>query len=119
MTVVLATSADPRELAILRGALDAVGALEAVDAITSTEDVEHGKPAPDLVRRALDLAGAGASEAFFVGDSVWDMQAAEAAGVKPVGVLTGGIPGEALLQAGAVHISPTLADLRDSLPTLD
>lgn len=118
LTVVLATSANPRELDILRAALDADGALDAVDAVTSTQDVEHGKPAPDLVHRALELAEATPAEAFFVGDSVWDMEAARNAGATPVGVLTGGISSEALLQAGAVHLSPTLTDLRDSLPTL-
>ncbi|GAB2837071.1 HAD family hydrolase [Actinocorallia aurea] len=118
LTVVLATSADPRELGVLRAALDAEGALDAVDEVTSTQDVSEGKPAPDLVHRALALADASPSEAFFVGDSEWDMQAAVRAGVTPVAVLTGGIAEAALRHAGAAHVAPTLPALQEALPAL-
>src|SRR5450755_321214 len=53
LRVVLASSADPRELAVLRAALDAE---DAIDEATSAGDVEASKPAPDLVQVALDKA---------------------------------------------------------------
>lgn len=113
--VLLVTSAKDRELAALRKAIDADDALS--DTATS-DDVEQGKPAPDPVHHALGLAGVPAGRAVFVGDSVWDMQAATRAGVAAVGLLCGGIPRADLQEAGAVtvHQDPAglLANLGDS-----
>ncbi|MEU3986161.1 HAD hydrolase-like protein [Streptomyces sp. NPDC026672] len=53
------------------------------------------------LRRALDLAGVPAGRAVFVGDTVWDMRAGSAAGVRCVGLLCGGIPRRDLEEAGA------------------
>ena len=72
LQVVLASSADPGELDILRAALDAD---DAIDEATSAGDVDQSKPAPDLVEVALDKAGLDAGEAVFAGDAVWDAQA--------------------------------------------
>src|SRR5690625_7771188 len=49
--------------------------------ISSAQDVESAKPDPDLVHTALDAAGVPAERAVFVGDTVWDVEAAERAGV--------------------------------------
>jgi beta-phosphoglucomutase-like phosphatase (HAD superfamily) len=54
LRVVLASSANPRELAILRAALDAD---DAIDDATSAGDADRSKPAPDLVEIALERAG--------------------------------------------------------------
>ena len=51
LRVVLASSADEREFAVLRAALDAE---DAIDEATSSADVERSKPAADLVQVALD-----------------------------------------------------------------
>ena len=50
LRVVLASSAGPRELEVLRAALDAE---DAIDEVTSAGDVDESKPAPDLVQVAL------------------------------------------------------------------
>ncbi|MFI2433392.1 HAD family hydrolase [Streptomyces sp. NPDC018693] len=97
-TVVLATSASGAELAALRRAIDAD---DAIAATASADDVEEGKPAPEPVEHALELAGAPAERAVFVGDTVWDMRAGRRAGVRCVGVLCGGIPRGDLVEAGA------------------
>jgi len=65
LRVVLASSADPRQLEVLRQALDAE---EAIDAATSAGDVDSSKPAPDLVHVALDQAGTSPAQTVFVGD---------------------------------------------------
>ncbi|MET9856207.1 HAD family hydrolase [Streptomyces sp. NPDC006450] len=113
--VVLVTSAKDRELDALRRAVDADDAL--TDTVTS-EDVEQGKPAPDPLLHALDLAGAPPERAVFVGDTVWDMKAAVRAGVIGIGLLCGGIPRADLEEAGAAaaYRDPAhlLADLADS-----
>ena len=106
--VILASSADPDEFAALRGALDAE---DAITAATSAADVEQSKPAPDLVRVALDKAGVPAAEAVFVGDTVWDVRACQRAGLPCIAVLSGGISAAELREAGAVAVFRDTADL--------
>ncbi|MDX6363236.1 MAG: hypothetical protein QOC85_2246 [Streptomyces sp.] len=106
--VVLATSAGGAELGALRRAIDAD---DAIKATASADDVEHGKPAPEPVEHALELAGVPAERAVFVGDTVWDMRAATKAGVRSVGVLSGGIPRADLEEAGAVAVYRDVAQL--------
>ncbi|WP_069768730.1 HAD family hydrolase [Streptomyces sp. LUP30] len=113
-TVVLATSASGPELSALRAAIDAD---DVIAATASADDVEEGKPAPEPVQHALELAGAPAEQAVFVGDTVWDMQAGRRAGVRCVGVLCGGIPRADLLEAGAEAVYDDPADLLASLTT--
>ncbi|MDQ0584933.1 HAD family hydrolase [Streptomyces rishiriensis] len=112
-TVVLATSASGAELSALRRAIDAD---DVIAATASSDDVEEGKPAPEPVEHALELAGVPAERAVFVGDTVWDMQAGRRAGVRCVGVLCGGIPRADLLEAGAETVYADPADLLASLP---
>lgn len=106
--VVLATSASPDELEILERVL---GIVDDVDAVTSAGDVEEAKPDPDLVQTALDAVSADAERAVFVGDTVWDVEAAARAGVPCVGVLTGGIGEAELTEAGAVAVYRSVAEL--------
>ncbi|MFF8847317.1 HAD family hydrolase [Streptomyces sp. NPDC015127] len=113
-TVVLATSASGTELAALRRALDAD---DAVSAMASADDVAEGKPAPEPVQQALELAGVPAERAVFVGDTVWDMRAARRAGVLCVGLLCGGIPRADLVEAGADAVHDHPADLLRALHT--
>ncbi|MGW3354521.1 HAD family hydrolase [Streptomyces bungoensis] len=111
-TVVLATSASGAELGALRRA---IGADDAIAATASAGDVERGKPAPEPVEHALQLAGVPASRAVFVGDTVWDMRAGSKAGVRCLGVLCGGIPRADLEEAGAQAVYADPADLLASL----
>ncbi|MDM7829801.1 HAD family hydrolase [Cellulomonas edaphi] len=112
---VLATSASPDELERLRAVLDVEQELHAV---TSAQDVEEAKPEPDLVRVALAAADASPQDAVFVGDTVWDVEAARRAGVPCVGLRSGGIGDDELREAGAVAIyddaAALLADLDGS-----
>jgi HAD superfamily hydrolase (TIGR01509 family) len=111
--VVLASSAGPRELAVLRAALDAD---DAIDDATSAGDVSRSKPSPDLVELALAKAGADPGQAVFVGDMVWDVQACQRAGVACVGLLSGGTSRAELLEAGAVRVYRDPADALESYP---
>ncbi|MFI1505340.1 HAD family hydrolase [Streptomyces sp. NPDC020597] len=111
-TVVLATSAGGSELSALRGAIDAD---DAIAATASADDVEAGKPSPEPVVHALELVGAPAEGAVFVGDTVWDMRAGRRAGVRCVGVLCGGVPRADLMEAGAETVYDDPADLLASL----
>ncbi|MFF7726629.1 HAD family hydrolase [Streptomyces sp. NPDC008001] len=114
-SVVLATSAEGSELRALRRA---IGADDAILAATSADDVDAGKPAPDPVHRALEQAGVPPHRALFVGDTVWDVKAARAAGVDCIALLSGGIGKAELEAAGAVAVyrdpAALLAGLDDS-----
>ncbi|NTY61509.1 HAD family hydrolase [Mycolicibacterium sphagni] len=101
LQVVLATSAPESELAMLRSTLDSD---DVVSAITSSEDVEQAKPRPDIVNVALKKAGVTHTDAVFVGDTVWDVEASARAGVPCIGVLSGGVSRGELEDAGAAAI---------------
>jgi HAD superfamily hydrolase (TIGR01509 family) len=108
LVVVLASSADEAEFNLLRAALDAE---DAIDATTCSGDVEASKPAPDLVQAALDKIGVPAEEAVFTGDTVWDVQACQKAGVRCMGMLSGGFSRDELTSAGAAEVYRDPADL--------
>ena len=109
--VVLSTSAAPEEVETLREVLDVDDLVQ----ITGAEDVDEAKPEPDLVHAALELAGVPAERAVFVGDSVWDVEAAVRAGVPCVGVLSGGTSEAELRDAGAAEVVEDAAALARDL----
>lgn len=110
LAVVLATSASEEEATHLRAAIDAD---DAVDVVTTKDHVDASKPDPDIVRTALDKAGLAAANAVFVGDTVWDVEASERAGVGCVCVLTGGISERELRGAGAIAVFREVRHLLD------
>jgi pyrophosphatase PpaX len=61
------------------------------DVVVTSETTERHKPDPEPILRALELLGARAKDAAYVGDSPFDMQCARRAGVYAVGVTWGGI----------------------------
>ncbi|WP_327170188.1 HAD family hydrolase [Streptomyces sp. NBC_01336] len=113
-TVVLATSASGSELGALRRALDAD---DVISGTASSDDVDEGKPAPDPIRHAMEIAGTTSEETVYVGDSVWDMEAATRASVSAVGLLSGGIPRADLEAAGAVEVHDSPSALLAHLDT--
>jgi HAD superfamily hydrolase (TIGR01509 family) len=111
VSTVLASSAKPEELDHY---LDLLGARGLVEAWTTAADVERTKPEPDLVRAALEKAGFDgdpAEDALMVGDSVWDVKAANAAGLPTLAVLTGGFSEAELREAGAVDVVGEVSQL--------
>jgi HAD superfamily hydrolase (TIGR01549 family) len=108
--VVLASSAKPEEV---EHYLDLLDARKLADAWTTSGDVQHTKPAPDLVVTALEKVGGGAG--VMVGDSVYDCEAAGNAGVDTIAVLTGGFSDSELLRAGATIVFRSIAELRARL----
>ncbi len=112
---VLATSAGPAELEQLRAVLDLD---DVVAGITSAKDVEAAKPEPDLVHAALRVAAVPAERAVLVGDTGWDVEAAQRAGVACVAVRSGGWSEAELREAGAAavyrDVAALLADLDQS-----
>jgi len=108
--VVLASSAKKEEV---EHYLDLLDARDLADGWTTAADVEATKPAPDLVRAAVEQAGGG--DAVMIGDTTWDCEAAGRAGVPAIAVLTGGFAEQELVDAGAVAVFESIADLRGRL----
>jgi phosphoglycolate phosphatase-like HAD superfamily hydrolase len=101
LDVVLATSAKPDEVGLMT---DALGADSAVSTLVSSGDVDRPKPDPGIVHKALEESGIDPGRAVMVGDTVWDVLAAERAGIGCIGLLCGGTAEAELLQAGAVKV---------------
>ena len=114
-TVILASSAKEEEVDHY---LDLLDARDLVDDWTTSADVENTKPDPDLVHAALEKAG-NDDPSVMVGDSVWDVKAAKAAGVPTLAVLTGGFSESELREAGAVQVVESIAELRFDREHLD
>nr|WP_279671496.1 HAD family hydrolase [Flexivirga meconopsidis] len=80
-----------------------------VAAVTTSDDADSSKPAPDILQVALDRAGGG--EAVVIGDSDWDAHAAGRLRAPCLGVRTGGFSSAELLDAGCVDVRDSVADL--------
>ena len=113
--VVLASSAKEPELRQLRRV---VGADDVIAAATSSFDAEESKPAPDILQAAIEQSGVDPGAAVFVGDSVWDVQAAARLDIPCIGLACGGTSADELSEAGAVAVyddpAALLAALDDS-----
>jgi HAD superfamily hydrolase (TIGR01509 family) len=109
---VLASSARHEEI---EHYLDLLDVRELADAWTSADDVEASKPAPDIVESALARAECRPQDAVMVGDSPWDARAAARAGVPTIAVMTGGFSTQELLEAGAMAVYESVAELRERL----
>lgn len=90
--------------------------LRSMPLICDGADVDHAKPAPDLLFKAAHLLEVDPAGTWYVGDSRWDMLAADAAGMRAIAVLTGATSEADLRVAGAHEVYPTLLELRSVLP---
>lgn len=114
VTVVLATSSPGGEFDAM---LDLLGAADAIDAHTTADDVERSKPDPEVFRVALEAGPIDPARAMVVGDSVWDIEAARAAGLGCVAVESGGFSQHELAEAGALHVYHDAQEMLDQLQT--
>lgn len=69
-------------------------ALEPFDVVVTDDDVGHPKPHPEGLQKALQALGVPAGEAWYLGDSVLDCQAARMAGISFGAVLWSKAPEE-------------------------
>ncbi|MFK5633468.1 MULTISPECIES: HAD family hydrolase [unclassified Ornithinimicrobium] len=110
--VAVVTNNDPRVVAVvLERARPGLTALLAGVHGRSVGTVDDLKPRPDLLLRGLVDAGCAPGDAVFLGDSVTDVQAGEAAGVVVVGVSEDAARRDELRAAGAVAVLPDLTAL--------
>ena len=81
--------------------------------IVDGSHVKHAKPEPDLLLMAADQLNADPRRTWYVGDSTFDMEAAVAAGMHPIGVTTGSANAEALRLAGGAEVVQSLRDIEE------
>jgi len=98
-----------------RASLEKLGLSDNVPIITR-DQVRYAKPDPDLFLAAATKLGVSIHDSVVVGDSVWDLLAAQRARALGVGFLSGGYGQEELERAGAYRV---YQDPRDLLEHLD
>ena len=93
--------------------LDLLDARDIAQSWTSSDDAENSKPAPDIVEVAIkSVEGA---KAVMVGDSIWDVEAANKLDVPTVCVRNGGFGVDELKEAGAAEVWESLSELVENL----
>ena len=84
--------------------------------IVDGSHVEHAKPEPDLLFLGASEIGVQPDRCWYVGDSTWDIAAAIAAGMIPIGVTAGSAVSRGVLEgAGAATVIDTLEALVERL----
>ena len=96
-----------------RASISALG-LPQPPLIVDGSNVEHAKPAPDLLLQAAERLEAAPQDCWYVGDATWDMLAALAASMVGIGVPYGAVDAAQLRDAGAAVVT-TLDELRAEL----
>ena len=79
--------------------------------VVTRDLVERAKPDPHLFLAAAERLHIDPARAFVVGDSIWDLLAAQRAGALGIGVLSGGYGPEELQAAGAYRVYQDPSDL--------
>jgi HAD superfamily hydrolase (TIGR01549 family) len=81
------------------------------DTVITRDEVSRAKPDPDLFLAAAKKLGRKISDCVVIGDSVWDLLAAQRARALGVGLLAGGFGEDELMSAGAYRVYKDPADL--------
>jgi len=90
----------------LRALLKVAAADTLMDDATSSDDAEESKPEPDIVLAALKRARATPEEAVMIGDTPYDVAAAQKAGVRIIAFRCGGWNDADLNGAVAIYDGP-------------
>jgi phosphonatase-like hydrolase len=111
IAVALTTGFDRDIATLLLSAVGWGGGL--IDALICGDDVEQGRPAPDLILLAMERTGVrDAAQVANIGDTTLDLESAARAGVGwNIGVLSGAHRRDALERAPHTHIIPSVVEL--------
>jgi HAD superfamily hydrolase (TIGR01509 family) len=108
----LATSANEPEIADYKRIANIEDLIEDQ---TSADDAPKSKPHPDIFTAALHSLELSPSKCLALGDTPYDAEAAGLAGLRTIGVMTGGWSREELLEAGCIEVYESVADLLDQI----
>ena len=109
LATVLATSSPASEV---DAALGSLAITDALDGRTTADDVEHSKPSPEVFCAAMHSVNLDPARTMAIGDSVWDVKAAQSAGIACIAVESGGFSRHELSEAGALMV---FRDVREIL----
>jgi phosphoglycolate phosphatase len=101
----------------VRHIIDQFG-LDGVFATIQTSDDAPSKPHPDMILQAMREVGVDREDTVMIGDAVFDIAMAHAAGVKPIAVSWGFQPRAALEAARPHAIVDDFAELEETLAGL-
>jgi HAD superfamily hydrolase (TIGR01509 family) len=79
--------------------------------VVTRDQVKYAKPDPDLFLTAAERLGVDIRGSLVLGDSIWDMIAAQRARAIGIGLLSGGYGEDELSRAGALRVYEDPADL--------
>lgn len=106
LRLLIASSATSQEL---QGLLKAAQVDDLLDEAVTSSDAEASKPAPDIVEVALSKLQIQPDQVLMLGDTPYDIQAANTAGVGVIALRCGGFDDTALAGAKTIYNDP--ADL--------
>ena len=104
--LVVATSADDGEM---RALLQQAGVADLMPLRISKDDANQSKPDPDIVQAALKRAQASVERAVMIGDTPFDVEAAQRAGVDAIALRCGGYWSDADLRGARVILDDPAA----------
>ena len=96
--LIIATSADDLEMSAL---LQRAGVDDLIPSRTSKDDASASKPDPDIVHAALAKSWARPKETALIGDTPYDIEAADRAGIEAIALRCGGYWSDGSLQGAA------------------
>jgi HAD superfamily hydrolase (TIGR01509 family) len=82
-----------------------------IDVEVCGDEVERSKPDPQIFTRVMGKLGMDAAQALAVGDTPYDAEAAGKAGIRTIGLLSGGFERRGLEAAGCVAVYADLEAL--------
>lgn len=106
--IALASSAKQDELQVYKHVAEVD---DLVDVETSADDAERSKPHPDIFQAAIQRLRLDVTELVVIGDTPYDVEAAQKAGLGSVGFLCGGWPEADLRRAGCIAVYQNPEDL--------
>lgn len=95
------------------------GILPLMDAVVTVEDTTRHKPDPEPVLKGIQALFAPVAETVYIGDSLHDMKAGRAAGVKVAAAMWGPFAKEPLREFQPDYLLERLGDLLELFPPLE
>jgi len=100
---IVATSSQKQDV---DGLLERARIKDLIDDATTADDTDDSKPDPDILHAALNKAAATAAQAVMVGDTPYDVEAANKASIRCLAVRCGGWDDQSLRGAAAIYEDP-------------
>lgn len=111
-TLAVASSAKESELHAL---LEVARVADLIPTRTSSDDADRSKPDPDIVRAPVKRAGCPRERTAMIGDTPYDVEAANRAHIQIIALTCGGWAPKDLETAAAIYADP--ADLLNQYPS--